>query len=419
MSIVKAPASAEASAGKQKLNVYTRRIYLDYASTTPLDQRVLKAMLTYFNKKFGNPSSIHHEGVEGKKAIDVSRKTVAGILQAHSDEIVFTSGGTEANNLAIFGVVKALEKKGVLVSQMHFVTTVIEHSSILECFRELESRGAKIDYVPVREKGIVDPKVIEKLLKSETVLVSVGYANNEIGTTQPIREISKLLKNHSIPFTLNPKPFLHSDASQAPLYLDCMVERLGVDLMTLDGHKIYGPKGVGVLYVKRGTPILPILFGGGQERGLRSTTENVPGIVGFAKAFEIASSMRKKESVRLEKLRDYFYFGILQNTEITNESGENQGTVNGDMKERLPNNINISISGIDAEFAVLKLDSAGIACSTKSSCLGSDGGSYVVKALGGVENRHNESLRFTLGRATTKKDIDYLLTELVHIIKKS
>lgn len=395
-----------------------KRIYMDYASTTPVDPRVLKAMLPYFDKKFGNPSSIHKEGVEVKKVIDVSRKAVAGILQAHANEIVFTSGGTESNNLAILGVVRALEKKGVLVSKMHFITTVIEHSSILECFRELESRGAIVDYAPVRENGIVDPKVIEKLIRPETVLISVGYANNEIGTIQPIREISRLIKYFSKPFTLNSKPYFHSDASQAPLYLDCMVERLGVDLMTLDGHKMCGPKGVGALYVKRGTSVSQILFGGGQEKGLRSTTENVPGIIGFAKAFEIASSLREKESSRLEKLRDYFYSSILQNAETTKKFGKNGLVVNGDMKVRLPNNINISISRIDAEFAVLKLDNAGIACSTKSSCLGSDGGSYVVKALGGEKNRHIESLRFTMGRDTTKKDINCLLAELVRIIRR-
>lgn len=394
---------------------------MDYASTTPLDPRVFKVMTPFFLEKIGNPSSIHFEGVLAKKGLEESRVKVAKILQAHADEIIFTSGGTESNNLAIFGVVKNLEKSGLSIAKMHFVTTVIEHSSVLECFRELESRGAKVDYAPVKSNGIVDPKIIEKLLRRETVLVSIGYTNNEIGTIQPLREVSKIIKNlsavkgqESIIKGFSSLIF-HTDASQAPLYLDCMTERLGVDLMTLDGHKMYGPKGVGALYVKRGNLIQPIFEGGGQERGFRATTENVPAIVGFAKAFEIAVSMRIKESARLEKLRNYFYSKVLQNTGI---EGLGNITVNGDLNERLPNNINISVTGLDAEFAVLKLDARGIACSTKSSCLGSEGGSYVVRALGGSAKRSLESLRFTFGRSTVKADIDYLLIQLKSIIAK-
>jgi len=394
---------------------------MDNAATTPVDRAVLKVMLPYLQGKFGNPSSIHVEGAEAKKALEFSRKKIALILQAHSDEIIFTSGGTESNNLAIFGVVRALEKTGTPISKMHFITSLIEHSSVLECFRELEELGAKVDYAPVKENGVIDPRVIAKLLKPETVLVSIGYANNEIGTIQPIREISKVLRN--FPENKNLKteigsrsekrrPVFHCDASQAPLYLDCMVTRLGVDLMTLDGHKMYGPKGVGFLYVKRGTRLSPILHGGGQERGTRSTTENVSGIVGLAHAFEIAAAKRKKESARLAKLRDYCYSNILQNI------GIERVVVNGDLKDRLPNNINISIPGLDTEFAVLKLDAAGIACSTKSSCLGSDGGSYVVRALGrggSAETRALSTLRFTFGRDTTKNDVNYLVKVLTKI----
>lgn len=285
---------------------------MDYASTTPLDSRVLKAMLPYFGKKFGNPSSIHAEGVEAKKVLESARKSVGLILNARAAEIIFTGGGTESNNLAIFGTVRALEKTGVSISKMHFVTTAIEHSSVLECFRELESRGAKVSYAEVKENGIVDPTTIVGLLRPETVLVSVGYVNNEIGTIQPITKIRKLIKdfrNGRIQDFPNEKqyPVFHSDASQAPLYLDCSVERLGVDLLTLDGHKMYGPKGVGVLYVRRSVTLAPVLFGGGQERGLRSTTENLPLVVGFAKAFEIAAVSREKESARLAQLRDHFY----------------------------------------------------------------------------------------------------------------
>ena len=397
-----------------------KRIYMDNAATTPLDRRVLLAMRPYFSEKFGNPSSIHSEGVAGRKAVESARKSVAKILSARAEEIIFTSGGTESNNLAIFGVVKSLEKKGVPISKMHFITTAIEHSSILECFRELESLGAKVDYALVGEDGLVLPQTIAALLRSETVLVSVGFVNNEIGVVQPILKISKLLRNFA-----PTKPFFHSDGSQAPLYFDCSAPRLGVDLLTFDGHKMYGPKGVGSLYIRRTVPLLPILIGGGQERGFRSTTENVPGIVGFARAFEIAAAGREKESARLMALRDYFHSEVLNPPERTEDGSSvragnagirNKIIVNGSIENRSPNNVNISIPGLDTEFAVLKLDAAGIACSTKSSCLGSEGGSYVVRALGGQKERAFSTLRFTFGRQTAKKDIDCLIAELVRII---
>ena len=425
-----------------------KRIYLDYASTTPLDPRALKAMLPYFREKFGNPSSIHSEGVAAKKALDAARKTVARILQARPDEIIFTSGGTEANNLAIFGAVKVLEEKAVPISKMRFITTVIEHSSVLECFRELERRGAKVDYVPVKDNGIVNPKTIGALLRPETVLVSVGYANNEIGTIQPIREISRIIRAHNFKFRRsdsvsevgipteasglfklsNFQTCFHSDGSQAPLYLDCNPTRLGVDLLTFDGHKMYGPKGVGVLYAKRGTLLAAVLVGGGQERGLRSTTENLPGIIGFARAFEIAVEMREKESARLQKLQDYFYSSVLdlpEHTEyaragrVENIRIKKRFIINGSLTNRLPNNINISLHGINTEMLVLKLDAAGIACSTKSSCLRDESGSYVVRALGGGESRALSTLRFTFGRETTKKHIDALLKRLTRIVSES
>ena len=392
-----------------------KRIYMDYAGATPLDPRVYKAMLPYFGKKFGNPSSIHAEGVLAKKALETARRSVAGILQARADEIFFTSSGTELNNMAILGIVAetaTADSRGLHAdlrrnSEMHFITTAIEHSSVLECFRELESRGAKVDYAQVRENGIVEPNTIAKLLRPETVLVSVGYANNEIGVIQPIRKISKVIRAHNL------KTFFHSDGSQAPLYLDCNTDRLGVDLMTLDGHKMYGPKGVGILFVRRGTPLTPIIFGGGQERGLRSATENVALIVGISRALEIASSLRKKESTRLAILRDYFHSDVLKNIRTSNL------IVNGDMKERLPNNLNISIPGTDTEFLLLKLDAEGIAVSTKSSCLGTEGGSYVVRALGGGEARALSTLRFSFGRQTTKKDIDTVIKKLAVILKTS
>ena len=388
-----------------------KRIYLDYAATTPLDPRVWKAMQPFWGKHFGNPSSIHAEGVAAKKALDSSRTSVARSLEAHADEIVFTSGGTEANNLAIFGTVLPYNyDRSYMVGgeKPHVVTTNIEHTSVQEPLRELERQGRiGVTHVPVEPNGIVKPEKIIAAIRPSTVLVSVMYANNEIGTIQPIRKIGQLLGPiHNSKFIIHNSPnekrypVFHSDACQAPLYLRCLVNALGVDLMTLDGHKIYGPKGVGALYVRRGTPLVPVTVGGGQERGLRSTTENVPAIVGFAEALHIAASEREKESIRVAKLRDFLYADVLKNISIEKE-------VNGSIRkgERLPNNLNISFPGVDTEFLTLKLDAEGISVSTKSSCLKDEKASYVVKALGGGDKRSSSSLRFTLGRNTTKNDV--------------
>lgn len=399
-----------------------KRIYLDCASTTPIDDRVAKVMKRFESRDFGNPSSIHGEGVVAKKAVEDARKKVATLFSAHPDEVVFTSGGTEANNLALCGVVHALEQSGCAISRMHAVTSVIEHSSILECFKHFESRGMKVDYVPVTEKGIIDVNAFKKVLRPETVLVSIQYANNEIGTIQPIREIAKLIRHHNktnnLQLTTNnqkksenrDKIFFHTDASQASQYLDMNTQMLGVDLLTIDGHKMYGPKGVGALFVKRGVSVSPILFGGKQENGIRSTTENVAGIVGLAEAFVFSVSLRANEVTRLLKLRDYFFQGVTRMT--LNVS------INGDLDARLPNNINISIPHLDAEYAVLQLDAKGIACSTKSSCLTNESLSYVVYALDGNKERALSTLRFTLGRMTTKKDIERTLKVLRDILKK-
>lgn len=399
---------------RQKSKVVRTRAYLDYASTTPLDPRVKKVMEPFFAKTFGNPSSIHREGVAAKKALDNARTSVARALEAHTDEIVFTSGGTEANNLAIFGVIAATTNYKLRTTNYqrpHVVTTNIEHASVLEPLRALEREGrAEVTYVPVEPNGIVKPEKIIAAIRPNTVLVSVMYANNEIGTIQPIRKIGKALRdlrnqqlptaNYQLPTVKNRLPIFHTDACQAPLYLHCLVNALGVDLMTLDGHKMYGPKGVGALYVRRSTPLAPVMFGGGQERGMRSATENIPAIVGFAEALSIATAEREKECARIEKLRDLLYFLIRTNTHI-----EAEVVVNGDLQNRLPNNLNISLPGIDTEFLTLKLDARGIAASTKSSCLKDEKSSYVVAALGDRRRAHS-SLRFTLGRKTTKKNVE-------------
>ena len=409
---------------------------MDYAATTPLDKRVKLEMNKYLGEEFANAGSVHKEGVAAKKVLEESRTKVARILQCRSEEIIFTSGGTESNNLAILGVAEATAERRRLNAKksgrqkgdcsfrnMHFITTVIEHSSVLECFRSLEKRGAEVDYVKVDENGLINPREIEKLLRPNTVLVSVGLANGEIGVIQSIAKISKIIKNfrqsnfffstiYNLQSTIFRFPVLHTDSSQAAQYLNVSPDRLGADLITLDGHKMCGPKGVGALFVKRNTPIASIMFGGKQEKGLRPGTENVAFVAGFAKAFEIANAEMKSESARLAKLRDYAIGEIAKKIV--------DAKLNGDKELRLPNNINISIAGIDAEFAVIQLDEKGIACSTKSVCLGTGGDSYVVGALGQgasrAQSRASTSLRFTLGRATTKKDVDYLIKSLLEII---
>ena len=375
--------------------VFMKRVYLDHASTTPIDARVKRAMEPYFAKQFGNPSSIHTEGLEVKKAIDYARTKVARALECRAEEIIFTSGGTESNNLAIFGLLSA--KKNA-----HIVTINIEHSSILGPLRELERQGrVEVTYVPVESNGIVRAEKIIAAIRLNTVLVSVQYANNEIGTIQSIAKIGKMIRALRVPI------IFHTDACQAPLHLNCLVNALGVDLLTLDGHKMYGPKGVGCLYVRRGVRLAPILFGGGQENGLRPTTENVPSIIGFAEALHLAREARAKESARLTALRDYLYASVLQNTSIR----KREIVVNGSMEatERLPNNLNISLPGVDTEMLTLQLDAKGIAVSTKSSCLKNEKISYVVAALAHDNARAASTLRFTLGRGTTKKDIEYVV----------
>ena len=417
------------------------RVYLDNASTTPISREVKRAMDKYMTQEFGNPNSIHKMGVVAKNAVENARKSVASVFNSHLDEIIFNSGGTEGNNAAIFGVFNRLRKNGIKYSDMRAVTTNIEHSSVSECFKELERRGVVVDYAPVDENGIIDPLKIKELLKPETVLVSVMYANNEIGIIQPIKEIAKVIRNfkknlqpttynlqpskNSLPpttYNLKPSsppttynlqpttfPHFHTDACQAPLFLNLNVQELGVDLMTIDGQKIYGPKGVGALFIKRGVMIEPIIYGGGQEKGLRSGTENVPLIVGLAKAIEIAGKNRIKNSEWISEVRDYGIRKI--------EEKIPQAVLNGDRMKRLPNNINISIPGIDPEFVVLQLDEGGIVCSTKSACLKDESVSYVIAALGKDEKYSQSSLRFSLGLDTTRKDMDYLVKMLTEFVK--
>jgi cysteine desulfurase len=393
-----------------------KRIFLDYASTTPLDKRVAKVMEPFQSKNFGNPSALYKEGVIGKQAIKEAREKIAPLLNIRAEEIVFTGSGTEADNLALIGLFNHFKKN----FKPHFITTVIEHPAVLEACKYIEQEGGEVSYISVEENGIVDPQKIKAALKPTTVLVSVMYANNEIGTIQPIREISRVIKEYREHTTSSSgdepkmaKPFLHTDASQAANYFDLSFQKLGVELMTLDASKIYGPKGIGLLGVRRSVPLSPIIFGGGQEKGLRAGTENVPAIVGMAEALVAADRLKDKEVKRLKVLQDYFFAQVIKIVPNV--------IINGDRTARLPNNINICIAGLDAEFAVIKLDHLGISCSSASSCLnlGENSYSYVVDALGEQgKNCRESSLRFTLGRPTTKRELELTLEKIRLIMNK-
>ncbi len=388
--------------------MFRKRIYADYASTTPLSSEARRAMRK--TEKLGNPSAIYKEGVEAEKFLEAARALCARALESRPEEIFFTSGGTESNNLGVAGVIEARRADGIPYEKIHVVTTPIEHSSVLECVREYEKRGVKISFADINKEGIVSVESIKKKINPDTVLVSVMYANNEIGTIQPIHEIGEMIREMKKE-KASVYPFFHTDACQAPLFLSLHRENLRADLMSLDGHKIYGPRGAGILFVRNGVKISPILFGGGQERGLRSTTENISGIAGMAAALRQAQGGREKFSARMKLLRDFF---VLETEEHFPEA-----VLNGSLEKRLPNNANFSFPWIsDAEFAVLTLDAKGIACSTKSSCLKGEDESYVVSALEpGNKWRSRSTLRFTFGVKNTKRDIIKIVEALENIKK--
>ncbi len=392
-----------------------KKIYLDYAATTPTDKRVVTAMLPYFREFFGNPSSLHSFGQEAKRAVEEARRRVAVLINAESEEIVFTSGGTEANNFAIKGTAYTLRNHGLQI-----ITSAIEHHSVLKPCKFLEKQGFKVIYLPVDEYGLVNPKDLEKKLTSETILVSIIFANNEIGTIEPIKDLVEVVKKFrskqvsSIQHSVSGAqfPFFHTDAVQAVGHLPINVKELGVDLLSLSGHKFYGPKGVGALYIRQGIKITSFLHGGEQERGRRASTENVPGIVGLGVAAELISkSDIISENKRLTKLRDEFIASILNNIP--------KSQFNGHPTRRLANNVNVSILGVEGEAMLLSLDEVGIACSTGSACSSSSlEPSHVLTALGLSPEVAHSSLRFTFGRETQKKDLDYTLQQLVKIVKK-
>jgi cysteine desulfurase len=372
-----------------------KKIYLDYASSALVGE--------------ANGGAIHELGVKEKNKLENVRAFIAKILVVNNNEIIFTSGATESNNLAILGLIQNFKKP-------HIVTTNIEHSSVLEVCRHLEKiKQAEVTYVEVEKNGIVDPKKIKKALKLNTVLVSVMYANNEIGTIQPIQEIAKEIRHFN---KINSKKvFFHTDATQAINYLPIQIPKLGVDLLSFNSAKIYGPKGIGVLYIKKNTPIKKIMFGGEQEFGLRPGTENTALATGLAKAFQVVEKIKEKEVKRLTKLRDYFI------KEISRVVLDTKLIINGDSKNRLPNNVNVSFSNIPSDLLVIELSARGIMASAKSACKsGESGESYVIDAIRKMQGRasHNAAggLRFSLGRQTTKKDIDYTVKSLSQILQK-
>lgn len=371
------------------------RVYLDHAATTPVDPRVLEAMLPYFTAMPGNASSLHAFGQDARAGVDQARVKVAGLIGARPGEIVFTSGATEADNLAVFGVALAQEARG-----RHVVTSGIEHHAVLEACRFLEGRGWAVTYVPVDGGGVVDPDDLRQALRPDTVLVSVMAANNEVGSLQPLAEIGRLARERGIPF--------HTDATQMAGALPMSVGESDVDLLSLSGHKRYGPKGVGALYVRAGTPLARVQHGGDHERGRRGGTENVAGIVGLGAALGLAADEMADEVIRVTALRDRLIAGALAIP---------GAHLNGARTPRLPNNVNVSFDGTDGQSLVIGLDLHGVAASSGAACsAGSLDPSHVLLALGLPPELAAGAVRLTVGRHTTEADVDYAIGALRRVV---
>lgn len=378
-------------------------IYLDYAAATPLDKRANALMADVFSRWFANPSSVHGPGLAAKKILEEARQKIARLLGVKADEVIFTGSGTESVNLAILGVARANKSHG-----RHIITSQIEHLSVLNACHQLEKEDFRVTYLPVNEKGLVSAEELNKVLAKETILVSVMTANNEIGTVQPIKEISEVIKDWRKKQSSD-RPYFHTDACQAAGFLNIRPEALGTDLLSFNGSKIYGPKGAGVLFKKNKVPLESLLFGGSQERGLRAGTESVALAAGMALALELAEKNKKEETVRLTGLRDWLI------EKIQREIPETK--LNGDAKKRLPNNINISFKGIDGEILMLALSRQGFAVSTGSACTTSETGpSHVISALGVAKNGGN--LRITLGKETSKNNLDAFFQVLKKEVKR-
>ncbi|MFH0776681.1 MAG: cysteine desulfurase family protein [Patescibacteria group bacterium] len=370
------------------------QIYLDHAATTPLAPEVLMSMLPYLKSEFGNPGSIHARGQTAKNATETARETIAKILHCEPREIIFTSGGSESDNLALRGILKPGD---------HLIISEIEHPAILRTAEILEANGIELTKIPVDPNGILRVEKVVRALRKNTKLISIMLANNEIGTLQPIRELGKFLQKN------RPEILLHTDAVQAGGILELDIRHLKVDLLSLSAHKFYGPKGVGVLFAKKGIKLVPQVSGGHQENGVRAGTENVAGIVGAAAALESAEQKRGKEFLRLEKLRDYFVAKVLR--EIP------QTRLNGDPKDRLPGNANFSFFGIEGESILLRLDFAGIAASTGSACSSASlEPSHVLRALKIPHAWLHGSIRFSLGKSTSRQELNHVVSELKKIV---
>jgi cysteine desulfurase len=428
---------------RKNKNNLKERVYLDYASITPIDPRVLEMITKTYQNFPANPSSLYKEGVLASKRLEQARSDVASVLEVHADEIYFTSGGTEGDNLGIVGPIKGFLKSEVYKNEFlaqgkkpHIVSTVIEHPAILEILKHLSVVGlCDVSLVPIDEDGRVNPKTVREFLRPETVLVSVMYVNNEIGTIQPIYEIAKTIRHYKKQEGRNlfAYPYFHTDACQAAVYCSLRVPALGVDILTLDGSKIYGPRGCGALYIRRGLPVEPLLYGGDQEGGMRAGTESLAQIAGFAEALKICKSElgTGEEIIRIAGLRNQLCAHIKDELLKVNVEIKD----NGSCAVKVPNNINFCIEGIDAEFAVLKLDANGVAVSSVTSCRSKkeDSSSYVIEALETAQGkvRENEqrgvgdfsgcsksSLRITLGRFTTKKEIEIAKGVIVGVLKR-
>lgn len=382
-----------------------KRFYLDHAAATPVDPAVFKAMKPYFSEAFANPSSFHTDGLEVQRALSDARRRIALGMNAHMDELIFCSGGTESDNLAIQGIVRAHVSHG-----KHVITSAIEHHAVLELLKRMEKKGEiELTVVGVDSEGIIDVHDVVNAIRPDTVLISIMAANNEIGTIQPIaeigRELLKYRKSHESAY-----PYFHTDACQYAGVATIDPEKFHADLITFNASKIYGPKGAGVLYIRKGVKIEPLLVGGGHERGIRSGTENVPAIIGLAKAFELVQKTMEKENKRLSDLRDHLIEGLLKIP---------KSRLNGHATQRLPNNVNITFLDIEGEAALLYLDAQGVRCSTGSACASSSlDPSHVILALGVSYEAAHGSLRFSLGKSTTKEEIDAVIEMMPGIVQK-
>jgi cysteine desulfurase len=373
------------------------RVYLDYNATTPVEPQVLDAMLPFFSDEFANASSIHTPGQRARAAVETAREQVAALIGARPQEIVFTSGGTESDNHAIFGIAQpllAVRLSPPPSTAAHLLTTAMEHEAVLNACQSLEKQGANVTYLSVDREGLVDPEAVRRAIRPETILITILHANNELGTVQPLAEIGRIAKEHKISF--------HTDAVQSAGKIPVDINALNVDLLSLSGHKLYAPKGVGALYIRSGTRLRQLLYGGHHQRGFRPGTENVAGIVGLGKAAELAHHSLASDAKHVSALRDKLERGLLERIP--------QVRVNGGLAPRTPNTTNIMFAGIEGEALVIALDLKGLACSVGAACSsGAVEPSHVLTAIGLSQEEAKSSLRFSLGRHTTKSEIAFAL----------